>query len=199
MAPVAVWTTDEGINGVSIHVANDRGTPLGARLRLSLYRDLEAPVATAEEQLELPGHGHAVRSVEALLGHFSDAAWAYRFGPPAADAIFVTLEGDDPAAPLSQAVRFPAGLPRERASAARIGLGATAEPAGDGTVAVSIRTGMLAYGVRVHAPGYVAEDDAFSLEPGGSRRLRLAPLTPTAEFTGATVSALNMHGTVRVG
>ena len=24
LAPVAVWTTDEGLNGISVHIANDR-------------------------------------------------------------------------------------------------------------------------------------------------------------------------------
>ncbi len=198
MAPVAVWTTDEGVNGVAVHIANDRGTPLRARLRLSLYRDLEARVADAEERLELPSHGHAVRSVEGLIGHFIDAAWAYRFGPPAADAIFVTLESDDPAAPLSQTVRFPGGLPRERVPAARMGLRGTVEQSPEGAVSIDLETTLLAYGVRVLAPGFAAADDAFSLEPGAARRVRLAPLMGDAEFTGATLSALNMHGTVRV-
>jgi beta-mannosidase len=203
MGPVAVWTTDEGVNGVAIHIANDRGVPLRARLRLSLYRDLEARVADAEEQLELPAHGHAVRSVEGLIGHFIDAAWAYRFGPPAADAIFVTLESGDPADPLSQAVRFPGGLPRERAPAARLGLTATAAPTDDGTATVCLQTALLAYGVRVRAPGYVADDDSFSLEPGATRQVRLRPMTPNAPLSNAalsnaTVSALNMHGTIRV-
>ena len=27
MAPVAAWTTDEGVNGVAIHLANDLDTP----------------------------------------------------------------------------------------------------------------------------------------------------------------------------
>jgi beta-mannosidase len=198
MAPVAVWTTDEGVNGVAIHVANDRGTPLRGRLRLSLYRDLEARVADADEQLELPAHGHAVRSVEGLLGHFIDAAWAYRFGPPAADAIFVTLESADPAAPLSQAVRFPGGLPRERVPAARLELRGAVEQSAQGAVSIGLETTLLAYGVRVLAPGFEADADAFSLEPGAARRVRLTPLAQDAEFSGATLSALNMQGTVRV-
>jgi beta-mannosidase len=197
MAPVAAWTTDEGVNGVAIHIANDRAAPLRSRLRVASYRGLEVRVAEVAEPVELPGHGYARRSVEALLGHFADAAWAYRFGPPAADAIFVTLESEDPAAPISQAVRFPGGLSHTRAPAARLGLEATAEPAGDGSVTIEITTALLAYGVRVHAPGFVPDDDAFSIEPGATRRLRLARLSADLEFSGATLEALNMHGTVR--
>jgi hypothetical protein len=110
----------------------------------------------------------------------------------------MSLESGDPAAPISHAVRYPAGLPTSREPAARIGLEAIAAPSADGSVTITVRTALLAYGVRVQAPGFVAEDDCFSLEPGGERRLRLVPLAPDTEFSGATVSALNAHGTVRV-
>ena len=50
-----------------------------------------------------------------MLGHFVDASWAYRFGPPAQDVIVASLERDESSAPgsgmISQAVRFPAGRP----------------------------------------------------------------------------------------
>ena len=36
LAPVAVWTRDEGVGGVAVHVANDRPEPLQARLRRGL-------------------------------------------------------------------------------------------------------------------------------------------------------------------
>jgi beta-mannosidase len=198
MAPVAIWSTDEGVNGVAIHVANDHSAPLRARLRLALYRDLETLVGECGEELELSAHGYARLSVESLLGRFTDAAWAYRFGPPAADVIFMSLESGDPAAPISHAVRYPAGLPTSREPAVRIGLEATAAPSPDGSVTITVRTALLAYGVRVQASGFLAEDDSFSLEPGGERRLRLVPVAPETEFSGATVSALNAHGTVRV-
>ncbi|HEX5397022.1 MAG TPA: glycoside hydrolase family 2 protein, partial [Candidatus Limnocylindria bacterium] len=41
LAPVAVWTTDEGLGGMSAHAANDTPAPVSARLRVGLYRDFE--------------------------------------------------------------------------------------------------------------------------------------------------------------
>ncbi|HEY6397471.1 MAG TPA: hypothetical protein VIX82_08470, partial [Solirubrobacteraceae bacterium] len=64
LSPVAVWMTDEGVNGVAVHVANDRPEPLRGRLRIALYRDLEATVAEASEELELAARSTALRSVE---------------------------------------------------------------------------------------------------------------------------------------
>src|SRR6185312_6386358 len=91
LAPVAVWMTDEEVNGVDVHVANDRSGGLEARLRVALYRDGFARVAEAETELWLAGHETRRLSVEAMVGSFVDAAWAYRFGPPAQHAIVATL------------------------------------------------------------------------------------------------------------
>ena len=48
--------TDEGLEGVGVHVANDGPEPLAARLRVALYRDGEQPVGEATEvELALAG------------------------------------------------------------------------------------------------------------------------------------------------
>jgi beta-mannosidase len=200
-APLAVWTTDEGLNGVAVHVANDGPAAVALRLRVALYGELEQRRAEAAEVLELPPRGTAERDVEAMLGHFVDASNAYRFGPPGHDAIVASLErGADGAGGLvSQAFRFPAGRPLHREAAARLGLTARAEPASDGTVTVVLATRMLAYGVRIHADGFRAGDDGFSIEPGGERRVRLHPVHAGAEPAGATVSALNLRGRIPLG
>jgi beta-mannosidase len=200
LAPVAVWTTDEGLGGVAVHVANDRPEPLEARLRVALYRDGEQRVDAGVAELTLPPHGSHTTGVEALVGRFVDAAWAYRFGPPAQDLIVAGLERDGPEGPelLSQAVRFPAGRPAVTEPAERVGLEATARPADDGTVVLELSSRRLAYGVRVDAPGYSAADDAFSVEPGTTRRLLLHPREPGIAWPRAALTALNVEGRVRV-
>ncbi len=126
LAPVAVWTVDEGLGGVVAHVANDGPLPLSASLRVALYRDRELLIEEAVSAVELAPSDQAEWNVETLIGRFVDASWAYRFGPPAQDAIIVSLESD--AAPgmrphtLSQAIRFPAGRSLERESPERLGL-----------------------------------------------------------------------------
>jgi beta-mannosidase len=199
LSPIAVWMTDEGVNGVAVHVANDRPEPLRARLRIALYRDLEAGVAEATEELELPARSAVARSVETLLGRFVDAAWAYRFGPPAQDAIVATLEVPEPSPPvISRAFRFPAGLPGARKTLGLLGLEARAEPGEDGVVAVSVRSRALAYGVRIKAEGFAPDDDCFALEPGVEQVVQLIPATPDARFAGATLTAINLQGALTI-
>ena len=196
-APVAVWTTDEGVAGVAVHAANDRPEALRARLRVSLFRDLEVPVAEAVEEVEIAPHGSLRRSVEGVLGRFVDAAWAYRFGPPGHDAIVVRLESAEQV--LSQCVRFPAGRPAGRERAERLGIEVSSGAGPEGAVALTVRSRRLAYGVRVSAPGYTADDDAFFVSPGGERVVRLTPAGDAgASFAGGTLTALNLAGPVRI-
>jgi beta-mannosidase len=196
LAPVAVWMTDEEVNGVDVHVANDRPGELAARLRVAVYRDGVARVAEAESELRLAGHQTRRLGVEELLGTFVDAAWAYRFGPPAQHAIVATLHaaaaaaGDD-AAVMSQAFFFPAGRPTERRPAAELGLrvSATAD-------ALRLETERLVYGVRIAAPGFTPLDDAFSVEPGAGRTVVLRRDDPEARAQSAAVTALNLSDQV---
>src|SRR2546430_9580585 len=103
LAPVAVWMTDEGLNGIDVHVANDRPEPLRARLHVELYRDSELKLEEASEELDLGPHGAAARKLEALLGRFVDASYAYRFGPPGHHVVVASLESEDGL--ISQALR----------------------------------------------------------------------------------------------
>ncbi len=200
LAPVAVWTTDEGLAGVAIHVANERPEPLHARLRVALYQNWEATVAEAEQEVQLAPRESLQRTVEGLLGRFVDAGAAYGFGPAAQDVIVASLESAaHPREPLSQGFRFPAGRPLWRESAERIGIEASAHPDLGDTIAVSVRSRRLAYGVLVHAPGFLPDDNAFCLEPGGERVLRLTPVASGAEFVGGSISALNLMNPVTIG
>jgi hypothetical protein len=123
-------------------------SPLSGTLRVALYRDFEARVDEASEELELAPHETLSRGVEGMLGRFVDAAWAYRFGPATADAIVVSLESrSGPSRLLSQSVRFPAGYPTARLGVDELELRATADEERDGTVLLALRSRRVAYGV----------------------------------------------------
>ena len=203
LAPIAVWMSDEGLNGIRAYVANDLPTPLSARLRVTLYREGEHRVAEAHEDLALPGHGACERDVEELLGHFADAAWAYRFGPPGHDVVVASLERDGTDGPvtLSQAFRFPAGRPLERQPAEELGLRATLRSLTGEGFTLTLESRRLAYGVRVHTTGFSPSDDALTLEPGVSRVLTLSPsdqIHDGEQAPAGWITALNMQGRVHI-
>lgn len=209
LAPVAVWMTDEGLGGVLAHVVNEQPAPLRAWLRVALYRDFEHPVAEGEELIELPAHSTRDWDLEALLGRFVDASWAYRFGPAPHDLIVASLESEGEPAPgrgesrpgrrlISQSMRFPAGRPLATEAPARLGLAASVRDLEGAAMRLSVCTARFAYGVRIHVPGYRAADDAFSIEPGGERSTLLLPIQDDAVYGGGWLTAMNLAGRIKV-
>lgn len=201
-APVAVWTIDEGLGGVVVHVANDRPVPLSATLRVALYRGGEVLIEQAQAPVELGPHSQDEWNVETVIGHFADASWAYRFGPPAQDAIVVSVEREGSGATdteiICQAVRFPAGRPLHREGPEELGLAARSTPLPSGEIALAVHSAKLAYGVRIDAPGLRPSDDGFFIEPGGTHSLTLRPSGPDVALGSVRVVALNMEDSLYV-
>jgi len=198
LAPVAVWSSDEGLGGIVAHVANDVGEPLEATLRVALYREGEHPAGEASIAIGLAPHAAVSHNVEALLGRFVDVGWAYRFGPPAQDLVVLSLERRDAGVTelLSQAFRFPAGRLLGVQTVAELGLTVQLSTRDAGEPALVVRSRRFAHGVRTTLPGWVADDDAFGVEPGHERRIALRP-TETRRNAG-TLTALNLAGSVRI-
>jgi beta-mannosidase len=171
LAPVAIWTTDEGLGGIAVHVANDRPDPLRATLRVTLYRDYEHVVEEATAPVEVPSHGAWTGDVETLLGRWVDAAYAYRFGAPQHDLVVAALDE------ALVAEREPAGRRAARLTADELGLSAVRH----GDVArITSRRALL--GARLGAL-------QFLVEPG---RERVVPLAD------GVLTARNLTGSVPV-
>ena len=197
LAPVAVWTTDEGLNGIAIHVANDGPDPVRSRLRVSLYRDSEVCVDEASEELELAPHTVVERTVEGLLGRFVDVSFAYRFGPAQQDLVVTSLDGPDGA--LARDFRFPVGRPHGRLAPAALGLEVSAAAAApSGEIAVTLVAQRLVYGARLSATGYAPGDDAFNLEPRRPTTVVLHPAGSADLPADVQLRALNLAGTIDV-
>lgn len=170
--PVALAVTDEGVNGLALHAHNDRGEPLDAELALVCWRG-GAVTAEARAPLALPPHGARTVWADALLGRFTDAAYAYRFGPPAHDLVVATLRDRAAGRVLAEAFHFPLGLPLEP----RDDVLAAAECERDASGAWRLRVRAGAQGpavaVAVEVDGWVPEDAYFHLAPGAQRELLL--------------------------
>jgi beta-mannosidase len=188
LAPLAVWTTDEGLNGIDVHAANDGPAPVEALLRVALYRN-DANVGEASERVTLEPRSGLRRSVESMLGRFVDVSYAYRFGEPQQDLVVATLEDGDTI--LAQAFRLPVGPPRERRSADDLGLSVAARRRGD-DVEVRVRSHGFLHGARLGGCADPA-DDAFSVEPGHERTVRARIVDDTI-----VVRALNLTEPLQV-
>jgi beta-mannosidase len=191
LSPVAVWMTDEGLNGIDLHVANDRPDALTARLDVALFRDDGVQVGHSSTDLVVAPHGTWTAGVESVLGGFVDVSWAYRFGPPAQESVVATLSGSG--ATLGRAVRLVGDAPKAARSAEDLGLAASAT-SGDAGVTVHVTSRLLVHGVAVDAPGFVAGDSGFFVPPGGEHVVRL-----TRDSGGSAVGSLRMSATNLLG
>lgn len=188
LAPIALGITDEGVNGLALHVCNDPAMPLDARIEIDLYRDGEVPVGHTCAEMHVPAHGAISIPAASLFDEWLDLSYAYRFGPPLADVIHVKLLNGETL--LADALWFPAGLPNTRE--ADLGLTIETTPHADGNVTLSIATRRFAQSLWVDAPGYVPGRNGFHLAPGQARDvlLRKQPGVPHKPARG-NITALN--------
>jgi beta-mannosidase len=186
LQPQAVFFSDEGLNGLVAHVANDAPNPLNADLSIGLYRDGELAVASTRISISAPARSVSEVSVEATVGRFLDSTYAYRFGPSNHDLVAAVLRGTS-GERLGAAFHFPLGLPAQRE--ADVGLVAHAVRHGKG-YHVEIGTRRFAQSVSVVADGYRVSDSYFHLEPGGQRAIALTPSHAARPLRGS-VAALN--------
>ncbi|MEO6510266.1 MAG: hypothetical protein ABIO16_04685, partial [Nocardioides sp.] len=192
LAPVAVWLTDEGTNGVDVHVANDTAEEVAGDLAVRLFARGEVPVGEGRRSIAVPARSTVRFGVEELLGRFVDAAYAYRFGPPGHDVVAAVLTAGDL---VVRDIYFPLGPPAERAAAASASLVASIAPADPGgSVALHVVAHRLVYGLRVDAEGFTPAVDHLVLEPGGAVVVDLVPDRSAAGWTGGTVGATNLEG-----
>lgn len=198
LAPVAVWSTDEGLGGLIAHVANDRAVALTASLRVSLYRGDQC-VEQASTPIEVPPASVVSHDVETVLGRFVDASWAYRFGPAGHDLVVISLEAqhDGRRDLISQSFRFPTSRPLLARSAAEMELTAELRHGSDGRPVLAVRSRGLVYGAQVVLPGRETTDNAFCVEPGHERLVGVTGCARDADSPGA-LSALNLRGSIPI-
>jgi beta-mannosidase len=91
LAPQALWFTDEGLDGIALHAANDRPDPWVGDLRVSLHRPDDTLVDQLTVDVDVRAHGSWSADVEGLLGRFVDASYAFRFGEPQVGRITAQL------------------------------------------------------------------------------------------------------------
>lgn len=186
LQPVTLFITDEGVNGLFIHVVNESGSARTVQVELAAWKDGDVRVAGGARTMTVPARGSESMAAVQLLDHFMDLGYAYRFGPLPCDAVVATLRGAG-GERLAQAFHFPGGLPAT--AQADVGLAATVTQVQDGIAQLSLRSARLALGVHFEVPGFAADDEHFHLAPGDEAQIMLrgTGMLPS----GGLVHALN--------
>jgi beta-mannosidase len=185
--PVQLLITDEGLNGLHLHLVNDRPVPLKARVELNSLRNGETVLVQAATEITVEPHATVRLSAAAILGRFFDFTYAYRFGPREHDVTVVTLHDATTGQLIDEASHVPE---RTLGAPVDVGMQATLERSADGWTLV-LEASRFARFVQIVDPNYTAEDNFFHLAPGRSRRVRLQARDQNAAPPAGEIRALN--------
>jgi beta-mannosidase len=91
LQPRQVLMTDEGVNGLSVHVLNEAPQALSAEVRLAVFGREPGPLIDVRRAIDLGPRESLELSGFELIGRFYDLTYAYRFGPRAHEAVAAQL------------------------------------------------------------------------------------------------------------
>jgi beta-mannosidase len=195
LQPIAVLLADEGLNGIDVHLANDGPNPVDGDLDVLLLRRGETPVANPKRPVRLEPRTTIRVRTAALLEHFLDTSYAYRFGPPSHDVIVATFTERSSGLIRGRAFHFPQGL--ALSEQAEVGLEAVAAPLSEGRYRLVVRARRLARSVALDVPGFRADDNYFHVAPGAPHVVLLSPLKAATAPRG-TAQCLNAVASAKI-
>ena len=189
----AVLITDHGLDGLRLHVLNEQAQSLQGKIEIALYQSGRVRVANAEHHVTIPARDALTLEADALLGHFTDTTYSYRFGPPQHDVTVVRLLADDGSV-LSEDFHFPQGLNLPQQMPAQLAV--TAQRRDDGCVLVDLSCDTFLQSVQFECEGFMPDDDYFHLAPQARKQVVFRPIDATPRKFKAYVGALNVKETV---
>jgi len=172
--PRHLGLTDEGGDGLAIHLVNETAEALDLELELTCLREGATPVLTARRALNLAPRAAESLSAFEVIGAFFDITYAYRFGPPGHDTTVVRLRRAGETAVLREAVHFPAVTGSLEPATVEAAL----EEGPGGTWQLTVQTDRVVRIAWLQVDGYRADDDWLCLPPGPARTLILTPEGP---------------------
>ncbi|MDI7861817.1 glycoside hydrolase family 2 protein [Rhizobiaceae bacterium n13] len=172
---VQVVFTDEGTNGLDVHVVNETARALDVDLEVVCLRAGQQAVVSGRRELLLePGTSERL-PVTQLFGAFFDTNYAFRFGPPSHDVVVARLCHRETGASLAEAFHFPLG----RTAAFHDATLEVQLVSDNNAWAIELSTDRLAQSVHIDVEGYRPSDDWFHLAPATTRRILLHPRADT--------------------
>lgn len=190
-----VLLTDESLNGLQLHVLNERDSVLSGWLQIVFLTYDNARLVDKNIDVEIQAYGAMSLRLDDYLDHFYDSTYSYRFGPPVIQCVSVSLNTESEQK-LSQAVYFPDQSIPETASGQAIEY--NLREINDTQYRLILKTDQFLYGVFVDVQGYLASDNYFSCIPGDETVILLEKYGDHARPAKGYLSAANMKQQIRL-
>jgi len=184
-----ITLTDEGLNGLHLHVTNETAEPLIGSVEVQLLKEPSTLVVRGEVPLQLAGRSRQMLNVDEIVGGFYDVSYAYRFGPPHHDVVMATLYDADRQV-LSEAFHFVRR--REPAVVSTVAIEASAEMTSETNCRVTLCCDRFLHGVRLSAKGFLPDDNYFHLTPRRKKVVTFSAIGNLQREFRADVEALNV-------
>jgi beta-mannosidase len=188
--PLRLSITDEGTNGLYLHLVNDSPRAVSGKLVLRCLRHGKTPVIEASREVTVEPHaGLSLGSFE-LFDRFFDAGHCYRFGPAAHDVVHATFDGAE-ADQQTEAFHFLAPPASEPDQIIKVAL----DHDRDGFF-LKLHAETTVRFIEITDDHFVPEDNYFHLGSDATRIVRLRPSRSSiaADCPSGHVRALNGSG-----
>ncbi|MES2788091.1 MAG: glycoside hydrolase family 2 protein [Planctomycetota bacterium] len=186
--------TDEGLNGLHLHLINETTKPCTGSVEVVLLKEPNIVVARQEMAFELAGNSQKTLSADEILGSFYDVTYAYRFGPPHHDVVVVTWY-DTNRQVVSEACHF---IRRRDPALGAVSLEGSAEKISDTEYRVALQADRFIHSVRLSARGFLPDDNYFHLPPERLKTVTFRPYENTQSSFKLDVEALNLALPIRI-
>lgn len=193
--PRQIMLTDEGLEGLHVHVINETAEPLAGTVELVLLKDQHIVVARSEAPCTVAPRSQCTLHSDAILNGFYDVAYAYRFGPPKHDMAIATLF-DERREIIDEAYFFPLRTEPRLLTAANVVT--EAAPLPDGRYQVALQSDRFLHSVCFDVKGFRPDDNYFHLPPARRRILRFTPGAESSPKFAGHVEALNLPTPIRI-
>ncbi len=186
--------TDEGLDGLHLHLVNETDGPVEGVVEIQLLREPHSISFRHEATVTVAARSLETRSVDEILGSFHDVNYAYRFGPQSHHVVIATWF-DSRHEVISEDFYLTRSRDPEALHLPAETLQCHAEALGDGHCRVTLQSDRFLHGVRLSAPGFLPDDNYFHLPPARSKTVTFAPLSNAGRRTlKASIEALNLVG-----
>ncbi|MGD8570674.1 MAG: glycoside hydrolase family 2 protein [Gammaproteobacteria bacterium] len=191
----AVFLTDEGLDGVHVHVVNETVETFNGCIELALLRNHSVVVAKAEKSCEVDPRSKVTFLSDELLNGFYDVSYAYRFGPPKHDIVIASLYDAEGNA-VSEAFRFPGA--RETTAQGNVELMAEAAETAEGNYLLRLQTDVFLQAVYFDVKAYIPDDNYFHLTPGKEKQVLFRRSADNPKKFKGYIQALNLGEPVKI-
>lgn len=183
--PVQVVLTDEGLQGLHLHIINEAPSAFTGTIEFMMLNE-SISVAKAKREIKVESNQKMKIIAEEMLGGFYDTSYAYKFGPSKNEVACATLKNESGDI-ISQQFHFPVThyLPMVEANVV----------ADFFENKLSISSDKFLYGVQIQSEIGLPDDNYFHLIPNEKRDIEFKSNHAKLQIQ---ISAMNLRGVINI-